>query len=115
MPGAPGNVGELGIEEVLAVVEIEDGEVAGGVFVVLRGQVGGNDALFWDGKELRVEAPVLEGGFEIGFAAGVGLGGFDDGKSGTGAGGCGRFFYEVEGGGRQGMWLIRHGSVRFQN
>ena len=70
LPGAGGDVGETWVEEVLAVVEIEDGEAAGGLGVVLRGQVDGDIALLGEGEELGMEVPGLESGF--GLEAGIG-------------------------------------------
>ena len=64
-PGASGDVGEAAVEEVLAVVEVEDGEAAGGVFVVGGGKVDGDVRVFGDGEDGGVEAPGLEGGFGV--------------------------------------------------
>lgn len=64
-PGSAGDVGETGIEEVLAVVEIEDGKAAGGLVVILWGEVDGDGALLGDGEKLGVELPDLKSGFGL--------------------------------------------------
>ena len=57
LPCAPGDVGKARVEEVLAVVKVEDGKAAIPVGVILGRQVNGNGALRRLGQKLRVEEP----------------------------------------------------------
>ena len=54
-PGVAGYIGGGGVEEVLAVVEIEDGKTAGGFGVVLRRQVHRNRAVVREDGGVEVE------------------------------------------------------------
>ena len=51
LPGASGDVGEAAVEEVLAVMQVEDWKAAGGVFVVGGGEVDGDGSFRGQGED----------------------------------------------------------------
>lgn len=75
LPGVSGDVSGEVVEEILTVVEIEDGEAAVGIAEVGFGQVDGDGALGWFGKDGGVEAMPLEAG-DVGEARALGGIGF---------------------------------------
>ena len=91
VPGLSGDVGGAAVEEVLAIVEVEDGEPTVVFLEVLRGQVNGDGAIV--GKDIGVE----------GVSADLGLV-----SSGSGVGGwgslCGEVTGEVVSGGGDSGW-----------
>jgi hypothetical protein len=64
-PGAAGKVRGAGVEEVLAVVKVEDGEVAAGIGGVGLGEVDADAAGFGVGQEARVEQEGLVAGIVV--------------------------------------------------
>jgi hypothetical protein len=69
LPGMAGNEGGALVEEILAVVEIEDGEALFGVLEVGAGKVDEEGAVLGVGKEGRVEAVAFEAGKRVGGVA----------------------------------------------
>ena len=70
-PGAPGNVREPPIEEVLAIVQVEDRKAARRIFVVSRRQMDCNGAFRRHGEDCGVKATRLETRFRL-MARGLG-------------------------------------------
>ena len=94
MPGAAGEVGGLGVDEVLAVVEIEDGEAAGGLGGVLGREIDEDGAVVGEDGGVEVEELVAGDGrggqgLKRGLARGAGLAGRESGvgcRTGYGTG-----------------------------
>ena len=54
-PGTTGDVRGVRVKEILAIMEVEDGEMANGILVILDWQVDGDDAVIWQDGGVHAE------------------------------------------------------------